>query len=823
MASSRSAELIIKVVAQVQDAVSGINKVASTASGFGRTMQSGVSKGINAVATATATVIGLTAAATAGVIAQGVSYNVLQQRARAAFTTVLGSAKAADKMLSDLQKFASTSPFPRQAFIEATQQMLAFGFASKDVIPTLDAVQNAVAAAGGSSQDILEIVDVLSKVKSTGKITAETLNQLGYRGVDAAKIIGEQMGKTGAQIREEISKGALGADDAIGALTKGMAKKFAGAADGLKGTWVGAVDRVKGATRDLGSALVEPFISVKGGGYAVVWANQVADILRQLEAEVGPILTGMLDKLAPVFDAITTALGKVDLAGMFDKASSALSGLAPLLAPLIAALGAMGGANIGAMLGPLGSLVPTINPVVAALVALVATLPELRNAIGQILPILVDLGKTIGKAIGPAIQDAMPAIHEMADALGKVLVSAVEALAPVIGNVVSALAPLLPIVADVAAQVLNFLAPALVTVIGVIGKFLGWLTQAPGPLKALAVGIGIAAAAVWAINAAMAANPVSLIIIGIAALIVLVVACYQRFETFRNIVNAVWGAIKNGASAVVNWLKANWLTVLVGVLTGPFGLLVLYVVKNFNKIKAAAKALWNAIKAGARAVGNAVKTVFSAAFGAVAGIVRRYVGVIRTVLNGIKTVVSAVAGYVRERFASAWRAVADIARSQISAIRTALSNIRSAISSIVSYIRSAFTSAWSAVSSAATRALSPIRSAIDGIHSAISSLIGAVSSLISALGRIKVPKISLPKIPGLKSAAPPVTSSSALTAGKRSTAPSLATPRSRGAASSSGGVNITIQGAVDPEAVARQIKRIIGGHDRRIGAGLRTT
>ena len=63
-------------------------------------------------------------------------------------------------------------------------------FLADDVLPTLDAIQNAVAAVGGSNDDISEITRILATVTSSGKITAETLNQLGVRGVDAATLIG---------------------------------------------------------------------------------------------------------------------------------------------------------------------------------------------------------------------------------------------------------------------------------------------------------------------------------------------------------------------------------------------------------------------------------------------------------------------------------------------------------------------------------------------------------------------------------------------------------------------------------------------------------
>ena len=57
----------------------------------------------------------------------GIEYNTLQQKSRAALTTMLGSAKAANEQMDKLDTFARTSPFSKATFISAQQQMLAFG------------------------------------------------------------------------------------------------------------------------------------------------------------------------------------------------------------------------------------------------------------------------------------------------------------------------------------------------------------------------------------------------------------------------------------------------------------------------------------------------------------------------------------------------------------------------------------------------------------------------------------------------------------------------------------------------------------------------
>src|SRR5690606_13331007 len=157
-----------------------------------------------------ATAAGL-GALTATTVGTGVAYNTLQQQARSALTTIMKDGDKANAQMNELDKFAKNSPFSKDVFIKAQQQLLGFGMSAKDVIPTLDAIQNSVAAVGGSNQDIAEVSNILAKVIGSGKLTAETFNELGIRGINAADIIGEQMGKTGDDIRTGVTKGTVDA------------------------------------------------------------------------------------------------------------------------------------------------------------------------------------------------------------------------------------------------------------------------------------------------------------------------------------------------------------------------------------------------------------------------------------------------------------------------------------------------------------------------------------------------------------------------------------------------------------------------------------
>jgi hypothetical protein len=64
------------------------------------------------------------------------------------------------------------------------------------------------------------------------------------------------------------------------------------------------------------------------------------------------------------------------------------------------------------------------------------------------------------------------------------------------------------------------------------------------------------AGAQWLLNAALDANPIGLIVVGIAALIAIIVVIATKTHWFQDIWHAAWGGIKTAAVDVWNWLKA---------------------------------------------------------------------------------------------------------------------------------------------------------------------------------------------------------------------------------------------------------------------------
>jgi hypothetical protein len=102
------------------------------------------------------------------------------------------------------------------------------------------------------------------------------------------------------------------------------------------------------------------------------------------------------------------------------------------------------------------------------------------------------------------------------------------------------------------------LLPAIEAVLPYLTKFGDWAAKHPGIIIAVGAAFGVLAASIMAVNLAMSLNPVSLIVIGIVALGAALVVAYNKFETFRNIVDAVFDGIKFG----FNILKTYFTTIL---------------------------------------------------------------------------------------------------------------------------------------------------------------------------------------------------------------------------------------------------------------------
>jgi tape measure domain-containing protein len=158
------------------------------------------------------------------------------EQTRIGFEGILGDAAKAEKLLKDLRDFAAKTPFEFTGLADSAKQLLAVGFTTEEILPTMETLGNVAATLGVGEAEIKGVVRALGQMRGKGKASAEELQQISEQipGFSAITVIAEDMGITTAEAFKLMEKGAIPADDAIESILNGM-EEFPGAA--------GAMDR----------------------------------------------------------------------------------------------------------------------------------------------------------------------------------------------------------------------------------------------------------------------------------------------------------------------------------------------------------------------------------------------------------------------------------------------------------------------------------------------------------------------------------------------------------------------------------------------------
>lgn len=289
-----------------------------------------------------------TAAGLAGAAAVKMSADFAASKT--AFTTLLGSAEKAEKMLSDLQRFAADTPFELPGLTKSAQKLLAFGFAAQDIIPIMSAVGNAIALVGGGQEAIDGVIRALAQIQAKGKLSAEEMNQLSERGINGWKYIADAMGISIAEVMDLSQKGAINATTAINAVVSGMEKNFVGGMEAMSKTVPGLLSTIKDnagmVMKEIGDSITAGLdlqSKLKGvADYLTQFATVVksAGIKEAIMGMVPPEVTASIFALGGVITGVITAVAIPALRGM---AGAALLALAPFAKFIIigAAVGAV--------------------------------------------------------------------------------------------------------------------------------------------------------------------------------------------------------------------------------------------------------------------------------------------------------------------------------------------------------------------------------------------------------------------------------------------------------------------------------------------------
>lgn len=179
-----------------------------------------------------------------------------------AFETMLGSVEKGQKVLADLDKFATKTPFSIRGVQDSAKQLLAVGIQSENLIPTLKALGDVSA---GLSVPMDRLALNYGQVRSQGKLTGKELRDFVVAGVPLTAELAKMLNVSEGSISNMVSAGKIGFPIVEKAFKNMTSKggRFADLMDKQSKTFNGQVnemiENIQILARNIGNILIPVF------------------------------------------------------------------------------------------------------------------------------------------------------------------------------------------------------------------------------------------------------------------------------------------------------------------------------------------------------------------------------------------------------------------------------------------------------------------------------------------------------------------------------------------------------------------------------------
>lgn len=264
------------------------------------------------------------------------------------------------------------------------------------------------------------------------------------------------------------------------------------------------------------------------------------------------------------------------------------------------------------------------------------------------------------------------------------------------------------------------------TAIGTFLLILNWGTI----MTAAANAVKVVRTAILAMNAAMLANPIALIVAALAGLVVAFVYLWNNVEGFRKFWIDAWKLIKSAASSawkgITKFFADAWSTIK----------------KTWSAVTGWFRGIWNGIKSVFSSVSSWFGSKFKSAWNGVKSAWNGAKSFFRGIWSNITSVFGNVSGWFRGKFQSAWSSIKSVFSGWGSFFGGLWTKIKSKFSSIGSALGKAM---GSAVKSGLNKVLSTVESAINKGIGLINSAIRLANKLpginVGTLSKINLPRL----------------------------------------------------------------------------------
>jgi tape measure domain-containing protein len=200
--------------------------------------------------------IGDTIQGTIGFLTSG---NAALEMVTISFTTLLGSASGAADMIKQLTDFAASTPFELTGLEANTQKLLAFGFGAEEIIPLMTSMGDAIAALGGTQDNLNSLVYVMGQMRGEAHINAGDIMQMVNLGIPALQMLAEHYHVTTSEAKDMISKGLIPGGEAVKIFSDGLENRFGGMMAAQSSTFTGMISNLHDWAAQTMIVLTKPF------------------------------------------------------------------------------------------------------------------------------------------------------------------------------------------------------------------------------------------------------------------------------------------------------------------------------------------------------------------------------------------------------------------------------------------------------------------------------------------------------------------------------------------------------------------------------------
>ncbi len=247
---------------------------------------------------------------------------------------VEGSAKAGAKQFQSLFQKFKTAPFEIDKVIDGFVRLRAAGIATGLATETMENLVDAVAAFGGTSQELQRATIGFQQVAGKGVLSMEELRQQIGEAVPAAMVVmSRAAGITVGQFVEKVKNGMISATEAFEFFNQGAKEAFGGFAQSLRFTITGALQGLKSEVRlelhDLFNIRTDATARITA--FIKILTDRIGAFIKSLDQDTVNKFWQSFEGIAALVEGVVGALAKIilviaQLFGLIGQAAGVLGG-----------------------------------------------------------------------------------------------------------------------------------------------------------------------------------------------------------------------------------------------------------------------------------------------------------------------------------------------------------------------------------------------------------------------------------------------------------------------------------------------------------------